>query len=222
MVSAALTQRAWIWGTTEPKPMSDKNTTKIYNLWGKLLFEAAVDTVAAALLLAIQQGADLYGANLSGADLSGANLSGADLSGANLEGASLYGANLEGANLYGANLRRASLSGANLRGANLPSPTMILMASWGGVSDVLCRDLMTYDAACHSDPSKFDVWAKGGDCPYSGEKIQRAANFSENRSLWDANAPLCRPYELMVRVMKEKCPDWTEDQRKAFEEKFAK
>lgn len=51
--------------------MSDKNTTKIYNLWGKLLFEAAVDTVAAALLLAIQQGADLRCADLSGADLSG-------------------------------------------------------------------------------------------------------------------------------------------------------
>jgi len=177
--------------------MSEKNTTKIYDRWGKLLFEAGVDTIAAALVLAIQQGADLYGANL--------------------EGANLEGANLEGANLYGANLE-----GANLEGADLPSPTMILMASWDSVSDVLCRDLMTYDAACHSDPSKFDVWAKGGDCPYSGEKIQRAANFSENRSLWDANAPLCRPYELMVRVMKEKCPDWTDDKRKAFEEKFAK
>ena len=212
--------------------MSDKNTTKIYNLWGKLLFEAAVDTVAAALLLAIQQGANLRGADLRGADLSGANLRGANLRGADLRGADLYGAHLSGADLYGANLSGADLSGANLRGAdleganlegaNLPSPTMILMALWGCVSDVLCRDLMTYDAACHSDPSKFDVWAKGGDCPYSGEKIQRAANFSENRSLWDANAPLCRPYELMVRVMKEKCPDWTEQQRKAFEEKFAK
>ena len=129
---------------------------------------------------------------------------------------------MNGANLYGADLYGANLRSANLEGANLPSPTMILMASWDSVSDVLCRDLMTYDAACHSDPSKFDVWAKGGDCPYSGEKIQRAANFEEARSLWDANAPLCRPYDLMIRVLREKCPDWTEQQRKAFEEKFAK
>ena len=42
-------------------------------------------------------GADLYGANLRGADLRGADLYGADLRGANLRGADLRGANLRGA-----------------------------------------------------------------------------------------------------------------------------
>jgi hypothetical protein len=41
-------------------------TTKILRFCGKVLFEAAVNTVKAALLLAI-----ISGANLSGADLSG-------------------------------------------------------------------------------------------------------------------------------------------------------
>ena len=64
-------------------------------------------------------GADLGGANLGGAYLGGANLEGADLGGADLRGANLGGANLEGANLGGANLRGANLGGANLEGADL-------------------------------------------------------------------------------------------------------
>ena len=234
--------------------MSETKTT-IRNA-GKILFEAAVDTVAAALVLAIQQGADLYGANLDGANLRGANLrganlrgadlygadldganldganlrgadlDGADLYGANLDGANLDGANLRGANLYGANLDGANLDGANLRGANLdganlPSPTMILMASWGSVSDLLCRDLMNFDAACHPNPLKFEVWAKGGECcPYQGEKVQRAAIFSENRLLWDATAPLCRPYDLAHRLMAEQCPAWTDAKLAEFQARF--
>ena len=63
--------------------------------------------------------ADLRNANLRGADLSGADLSGADLSGADLRNANLRGADLRGANLCNANLRGADLSGADLRGANL-------------------------------------------------------------------------------------------------------
>ncbi len=45
-------------------------TTKILRFCGKVLFEAAVNTVKAALLLAISSGANLSGANLSGAMLS--------------------------------------------------------------------------------------------------------------------------------------------------------
>ena len=149
--------------------MSETKTT-IRNMAGKILFEAAVDTVAAALVLAIQQGADL--------------------------------------------------DGADLDGANLPSPTMILMASWGSVSDLLCRDLMNFDAACHPNPLKFEAWAKGGECPYQGEKVQRAAIFSENRLLWDATAPMCRPYDLMVRLMGEKCPAWTDAKQAEFQARF--
>ena len=214
--------------------MSETKTT-IRNMAGKILFEAAVDTVAAALVLALQQGANLRGANLPGADLDGAGLDGADLDGAdlygadldganlrgaNLRGANLYGANLRGANLYGADLRGADLDGADLDGANLPSPTMILMASWGSVSDLLCRDLMNFDAACHPNPLKFEAWAKGGECPYQGEKVQRAAIFSENRLLWDATAPMCRPYDLMVRLMGEKCPAWTDAKQAEFQARF--
>jgi len=224
--------------------MSEKRTT-ILDMLGRVLFEAAVDTVSAALVLAVQQGADLYGANLYGANLYGANLRGANLRGADLRGANLYGANLYdanlyganlygadlrgadlyganlyGANLYGANLRGADLYGANLYGANLPVPTMILLAYWGEVSDDLCRDLMAYDAACHPDPTAFDRWAQGGACPYSWVKVERAVQFQEKQSLWDAKALLCRPYDLMQRILAEKCPAWTEEQEKAFAEKF--
>ena len=50
--------------------------------------------LAIALRIALDNGADLTGANLTGADLQGANLGGADLQGANLTGAYLGGADL--------------------------------------------------------------------------------------------------------------------------------
>ena len=101
----------------------------IKNRWsGKVQFEATIKVKAAdpdslktalAVKWAIQNGANLSGADLRGADLSGANLRGADLYGADLSGANLSGANLRVANLYGADLRVANLYGADLRGANL-------------------------------------------------------------------------------------------------------
>ena len=175
---------------------------QINSVFGKILYEAAVDTLAAALVLAITNGANLRGANLYGADLRGANL--------------------RGANLYGADLRGANLYGADLRGANLPAPTALLLANWGAVSDNLCRDLMTYDAACHPDPTLFTKWAEGGPCPYATIKIERAALFTEVKTLWKENLPLCRPYDLMIRVLKEKCPQWTIEQTEAFEKLFKK
>ena len=225
---------------------------QIKSVFGKVLYEAVVDTVAAASVLAVTSGANLcganlrganlrganlrganlygadlcganlYGANLYGANLRGANLCGADLCGANLRGANLYGADLCGANLCGANLYGADLCGANLCGANLPSPTVVLLASWGNVSDELCRDLMTYDASCHPDPTLFTKWAEGGSCPYNNVKVDRAAIFAEVKILWKENLPLCRPYDLMVRVLAEKCPPWTPEQTKAFEKLFKK
>ena len=109
-----------------------------------------------------------------------ADLSGADLSRANLSGASLYRANLSGADLFGANL-----SHANLYGADLPPYPMILMACWGGVGPKLCGDLMRYDAANHPKPKMFTAWAEGGPCPFdSGVKVQRAANFCEDKKYW--------------------------------------
>ncbi len=147
--------------------------------------------------------ADLSGANLSGANLSGANLSGADLSGANLRWADLSGANLSGANLSWANLSGANLSGANLSGANLPAPTQVLLASWRSLSDSLTADLMRFDADNHPNPLAFDEWATGGECPYTSTKVQRAANFKEKRELF-GTGKVCRPYDLMARVLREK------------------
>ena len=81
---------------------------------GDVLFEYESDnaTMKKAVEAAVDDNANLSGADLSGADLSGANLSGADLSGADLSGA-----NLRDANLSGADLRDANLSGADLSGS---------------------------------------------------------------------------------------------------------
>ena len=90
---------------------------EIKNRWtGSVLFEYEKEnnTLKDTVEKAIEEGA-----NLEGADLRGANLEGAYLRGANLEGAYLRGANLEGANLEGANLEGAYLEGANLEGAYL-------------------------------------------------------------------------------------------------------
>ena len=156
--------------------------------------------------------ADLSGAYLSRADLSEAYLSGADLSRVHLSRADLRGADLSGADLRGADLSevhlsRVNLSRVNLSRADLPSPTMVLLASWGQVSDDLCADLMNYDAACHPDPWAFERWVATARCPYEGVKFARSANFGERRGLWDPSRPLCRPWDLMVRVIREKCMD---------------
>jgi len=66
----------------------ETTTVNIISRWNadKILFSAEIDAalpligrVKAALVLAVQSGADLSEANLSGANLRGADLSGADL-----------------------------------------------------------------------------------------------------------------------------------------------
>jgi uncharacterized protein YjbI with pentapeptide repeats len=156
-------------------------------------------------------GRDLVNADLTGATLRGANLHGADLRGANLHGANLHGANLmradlSGATLTGANLRRAALRDAKLSGAKLPSPTVVLLANWGRVSDELCLALMRYDASCHPDPSAFDRWAAEptlNSCPYTNCRFQRAANFMERAELWSPG-PAMRTIDLCNWVLKER------------------
>jgi len=177
-------------------------------------------------------GARLDGASLDGASLVRARLDGARLDGASLVRARLDGARLDGASLDGASLVRARLDGASLDGASLvrarlvrarlPSPTMVLLAYWGEVSEQLCADLMLFDAANHPDPSAFDRWAAsvGGGCPYLNCRVSRAAHFQERRSLWGKGKD-SRPYDLMVRVLAEKCPEWTEDEVKKFNEDLA-
>ena len=144
------------------------------------------------------ESANLQSANLRSADLRWANLQWANLQWANLQWADLQSANLQSANLQLANLRSA-----DLRWANLPSPTIMLLAYWGCVSDELCADLMMYDASCHPSKKAFDVWAAGGSCPYSHVNIQRACNFTEKKELW-GRGKFHTPYSLMLRLFEEK------------------
>jgi len=150
-------------------------------------------------------------ANLRGANLWGANLQGANLQGANLQYASLNDANLRGANLQYASLNDASLCGANLQYAKWslktkwPSPTTVMLANWGDVSNELTSDLMRYDSACHPDPKAFTKWVAGGNCPYDGVNVSRAASFNERRECWNPKSRLKRPYDLMMRLLAEKC-----------------
>jgi hypothetical protein len=175
------------------------------------------DLSSADLSGANLRGANLGGAVLSSADLHEANLRSANLSEANLTSANLSGANLTSANLSGANLSRADLSVADLSEANLHEadlggarycPPVLLLASWGVVSDELCLDLMRYDAANHPEPGKFIEWANGGDCPYSSVQIIRAANFLEKRELIKPDfldRPVKSALQLCELLIAEKC-----------------
>lgn len=135
-------------------------------------------------------------------DLRSANLRSANLQDADLQGADLQDADLRGANLRGANLRSADLRGADLRGARF-SPTQILTARWGELSDSLTADCMELDASAHPDRTAFDRWAKGGSCPYANLSILRIVNFQEKRELW-GKGKLDTIYNIMLRIFQEK------------------
>jgi hypothetical protein len=82
----------------------------IKNRWtAEVIFSAEADSIKAAVLLAIEAGA-----NLSSADLRRANLRSADLSSADLSSADLSSADLRSANLSSANLRRANMDFTNI------------------------------------------------------------------------------------------------------------
>src|SRR5258708_6888658 len=166
---------------------------EIKTIFGGIAFSTDAETLRDAILTAIKAGADLRSADLRSADLRGADLRSADL----------RGANLWDADLRGANLRSADLRSADLRGANLPSPQTVLAALWGTLSEQLTADLMEYDAGSHPDRNAFQKWSDGGPCPYNDAKVQRAANFTENKKLWGKGV-VCTPYDLMIRVLKEK------------------
>ena len=190
--------------------------------YGEPFARRALTAAALAALIALHVACREVGcrACLQDADLQDADLRGAYLRGADLRDACLQDADLRDADLRGAPLRGACLRGADPRGADLPAPTAVLPASWGVVADTLTADLMRLDAACHPDPDAFDRWAAGGDCPYSGVRVERAAAFAEKRELWVAGPPR-RPYDLMVEVLAEKCPEWDEEKRAAFDAAFA-
>ena len=111
----------------------------------------------------------------------------------------------ERADLREANLRDADLSGAKYNAETMwPAPSMVLLARWGEVSDQLCADLMAHDAANHPEPKVFDIWAKGGPCPYTGINVQRVANFQEKKELWGKGIAH-HALPLMARLLQEKC-----------------
>ena len=142
---------------------------------GQVIWTGEADTVKGALMAAHASRADLSGADLSWSDLSRADLSWADLSWSNLSRADLC-------------------------------PVTVLLSSIGQVSDDLCSDLMNYGAAnCPNGVELFGVWASGGACPYAMLKVQRVANFTEDRKLWRPDRPLLSAFELMKRVLREKC-----------------
>ena len=122
---------------------------------GDVLFEYESDnaTMKKAVEAAVDDNANLSGADLSGADLSGANLRDADLSGANLRDANLSGADLRDANLSGADLRDANLSGADLSGADLRDANLS-GANLSG-ADLSGADLS--GAAIYYSDGNFDV-----------------------------------------------------------------
>ena len=116
---------------------------------------------------------------------------------------------LTNADLRGANLHEANLRGANLRGANLPSPTVLLLAQWGKLSDKTTLALMRLDcAACPDGKKMFDDWADGGACPYSGSRTQRIASFEEKKDLWKYGPPPSI-WNCLCMVLDEKCPGWS-------------
>jgi hypothetical protein len=80
---------------------------------------------------------------------------------------------------------------------------MVLLATWGEVSEVLTADLMLLDSSAHPDVTAFQRWADGGPCPYEGVKVQRIANFKEQKHLWGKGKP-DSIYNLMVRLLREK------------------
>jgi len=169
------------------------------------------DLRKAYLRRAYLQGAYLQGAYLQRAYLRGANLQGADLRkaylrGADLRKAYLRGADLQEAGLQEADLQRADLRGADLRGVDLPSPTIVLLAFWGEVSDELCQNLMQYDAWFHQNPEAFENWAINDECPYNDALYQRSANFEEKKHLFKPGIPP-RGFDLMIQVIREKCKD---------------
>ena len=100
------------------------------NIFGEIIFTAAVDNIAELVSRAVAanftlHGASLNGARLDDARLDGARLDDARLDGASLDGASLDGASLDRASLNGASLVRASLDDASLVRASLDGASLV-------------------------------------------------------------------------------------------------
>jgi hypothetical protein len=83
-------------------------------------------------------------------------------------------------------------------------PTIKTLASidLGKLSDVLSLELMRRDAAAHPFSERFEVWAKGGDCPYQNE--ERFWIFNLKREVWEKGKPKMTDVELIKAICAEK------------------
>jgi uncharacterized protein YjbI with pentapeptide repeats len=159
---------------------------KIMSIWGNVLYEhESVDnTLKETVEKAVENSANLDGANLYRANLNSANLDGANLDGASLDGASLYGASLDGASLYGANLYRANLDGASLYGANLYGANLngasldganLNSANLDGaknINPIYINDLYSLKLMPKDTVLTFWKYLKNGKSPIQDKKIE--------------------------------------------------
>ena len=142
-----------------------------------VLFEHDTEnnSIRMTLELAIKNGANLNGADLSCADLSSADLSCADLSSADLSCAKLSRAKLNGADLSCADLSRANLNGADLSSAKLNGADL-------SSADLSCADLSRANLN-GADLSSADLSC----ADLSGADLSRAdlsgANLKNNENL---------------------------------------
>ena len=118
------------------------------------------------------------------------------------EGKNGHRANLSWANLSGANLSGANLSGADFEFHQFPSIRLLSSINLDEISDKLALELMRWDAFFHPKSDLFNIWAKGGDCPYQNE--ERFWIFKEKRSVWKAGKPRMTGVELIFAICKEK------------------
>ncbi|MHA2333212.1 MAG: pentapeptide repeat-containing protein [Candidatus Hodarchaeales archaeon] len=148
-------------------------------------------------------------ANLAYADFLRTTIQRADFYGANLYKTTFFKTDLEGGSFIGANLYKTRFRHTNLKGVLLPSPSMVLLADWGKLSNETTLALMRLDAANHPEGEEiFNEWAEGGDCPYTASYSDRMAIFQEDSTLWEPGPPPT-VYEAMCMVLSEKCPEWS-------------
>jgi hypothetical protein len=143
--------------------MTPTNQITIRNRWTGAAIFTGGSTVAEAVRMAREIGANLRGADLSGADLRSADLRGANLRDAGLRDADLSGSSLSDANLSDADLSGSSLSDANLSDANLSD------ADLSG-ADLSGADLSGADLS----PIRDDIWAILSSAPNEASAVRDA------------------------------------------------
>lgn len=146
-------------------------------------------------------------ANFAYAGMRETNLKHCDLTGSNFNYTDLWSSNLEDSHLVNCSFIGSNLLECNLKNTKLGSPTLLLLADWGELSDELTKLAMAFDASCHHNKTLFDAWSESGRCPYMSCSYERACKFKEKRYLWDAEIKAPGALELMIKIIQEKCVD---------------